>query len=579
MPLLFSLALLPLTGCASPADDSAALSLDEAFQVSAKEYDVPRDLLVAIAYGMTRFDDPMEGDHEHGGMRGYGVMDMAAGSPAFGPDIDRAAARLGIEREIAVHDRAWNIAAAASELRWKADQIEEEEGVTIERIDDWAGVVGWYSGSDDGGAQRSYARQVYRWIEGGLRAEDPMEGGVLTIEPRELDLPMLYMEMVSSSGADSGLATNYVRAASCNYTSGRSTSDIDMIVVHTAQGSYSGTYNWFQNCSASASAHYVLRSSDGEITQMVAEKDDAWHAGHSVTNNRSVSIELEGYIEDPTRWYTAASMQSLANLVTDIASRQGVALDRSHVIGHMEVPGCKYAGGGGASCHTDPGTGFDWTQLFSLFGSGSSSSSSSSSTSPAPTSGTGNLVGYVRKDSIYNTGGSVSGASVAVSTGQTGTTNSSGYFSISAVPAGGVTVTVTASGYKTATDGADVDAGITNWNSVAVVAGSSSSSSSSSSTPPTTPTAPGNNAPSGWQTVTSEGVTLSWTSTGATSYEVKIYWYDGSDWNDYYGYTTKTASKTFWPAVHDTDYAWVVRSVGSTGTSEWSPMNYFTYAN
>jgi hypothetical protein len=58
---------------------------------------------------------------------------------------------------------------------------------------------------------------------------------------------------------------------------------------------------------------------------------------------------------------------------------------------------------------------------------------------------------------------------------------------------------------------------------------------------------------------------------------VKIYWYDGSDWNVYYTYTTSSTSKTFWPTVDDTDYAWVVRSVRSSGTSEWSAINYFAF--
>jgi len=141
-----------------------------------------------------------------------------------------------------------------------------------------------------------------------------------------------------------------VAAASCNYTAGsRTSSSIDTIVVHTAQGSYSGTYNWFQNCSASASAHYVLRSSDGEITQMVGEEDTAWHAGDSATNARSVSIELEGYIEDPDRWFTDAMYTSLAALIVDVANRQGVALSRASIIGHNQVPGCAYTGGGGRS--------------------------------------------------------------------------------------------------------------------------------------------------------------------------------------------------------------------------------------
>jgi hypothetical protein len=598
--------LLPVVPACTPMDESAPQTLAEAFDAASAEHDVPRDLLVALAYSQTRFDEPEEGDHEHAGMRGYGVMDLNAGSPSSGPDIARGAGRLGYRVDDAIHDPARNIAVAASELRWRADQIEVETGTRIHRIDDWVEVVGWYSGSEDGGAQRSYAKQVYAYVERGFRAQDPDGNGWITVAGRELDLPMLDLMPAAVGSADSSLVDNIVSAGTCNYTdASRGASSIDTIVVHTAQGSYSGTYNWFQNCSAGASAHYVLRSSDGEITQMVSEADTAWHAGDSGTNSRSVSVELEGYIEDPDRWFTDAMYTSLGALIGDIATRQGVSLDRTRIIGHSEVPGCAYTGGGGRNCHTDPGDGFDWDRLMdSLTSSGSSSSGSGSSSSGSSSSGSsssgssssgssssgssssgsstsagvGDLVGFVRKDSIYNTGSPVAGATVSVSSGQRATTDSRGYFSVDDVPAGAVSLTVSASGYATATDSADIDAGYTNWNSVAIAASSSSSSGSgSSSTSSSGTAAPASLDPSGWETVTSDSVTLSWSNTGASSYEVRIYWWDGSDWNAYYTYTTTSAAKTFWPTVDDTEYAFMVRSVGSSGTSEWSATSYFTF--
>lgn len=591
------LALLPLAlllpGC-TPEDAPPELTLDEAFQVAAETHDVPRDLLVAISYSMTRFDEPSPGDHEHGGMRGHGIMDLGAGSPSSGPDIARGAGRLGVDVDEAIHDRARNIEVAASELRWYADQL-EAEGARFERIDDWVEVVGWYSGSLDGGAQRSFAKQVYRFVEGGLRVKDPIDGSWIVVRSRELDLPMLELSPVIGSSGDSPLNDNVVAAASCNYTAAsRGASDIDTIVVHTAQGSYSGTYNWFQNCGASASAHYVIRSSDGEITQMVGEDDTAWHAGHSETNGRSVSIELEGYVEDPDRWFTDAMYTSLAALIVDVADRQGVTLDRAHVIGHSEVPGCSYTGGGGRNCHTDPGSGFDWDRVMALVAAasggttvetpeetessggtssgGSSGGTSSGSGSGSVSTGVGDLVGYVRKDSIYNTSGAVSGATVALSSGHSVVTDSRGYFSVDDVPAGVVTLTVSASGYRTATDSADVAATQTNWNSVAVVASTSSGGSSST----TTSTAPTGLDPSGWETVSGDSVTMRWGGTGATSYDVRAYWHDGSDWYTYYTWSTSSTSKTFWP-VRGGSYAFMVRSVRSSGTSEWSAPSYFTY--
>lgn len=495
-------------------------------------------------------------------------MDLGAGEPQDGPSLQRAARRLGVDPSLLAHNREKNIEAAASELRWQADLLQDESGLEIDRVDDWAEVVGWYSGSDDGGAQRSFTKQVYRWIEGGLRARTD-DGEVLLIEPRDIDIPMLDAMPASSTG-DSSLAANWVGAASCNYSNtSRGASNIDTIVVHTAQGSYSGTYNWFQNCSAAASTHYVIRSSDGEITQMMWEQDTAWHAGHSDTNRRSVAIELEGYIEYPETWFTDAMIGSLADLIVDISDRQGVPIDRDHIIGHNEVPGCADGSGGGQNCHTDPGPGFDWDKLMALVGGGSGSAGDRSQTAPdsgdsgtSGSQGTGDIVGFMREGSVYDSSAGVGGATVSLSSRESTTSDGNGFYTISGAPAGWTEITVNASGYGIAVRTTEIDEGIVNWGSVALTASSGGGSEPTSTYDPTD-----------WETVLGPEVTMRWSSTGAASYEVKIYWHDGSDWNYYYAYTSSSTEKTFWPVVDDSWSAWTVRASGG----EWSALNYFYF--
>ena len=579
-------AFLILTSACTSVPQPADSSLDAAFSEAARSYDVPRDLLVAIAWAQTRFDDRVTGPSIH---QGYGIMDLPEGEVAFGPSLDRAAVALDMSPDALAGDRRLNILAAAAELRWEADRFEEESGLALDSVDDWFEVVGWYGGVDEGDAQRSFARQVYRVLEGGLLARGP-EGEWLEVASRELDLPALDFEPLSSTG-DSPLAAAYVQASSANYTNdSRGAGDIDMIVVHTAQGSYAGTYSWFQNSAAQATAHYVIRSSDGEITQMVREEDVAWHAGHWETNHRSIGVEMEGYIEAPGTWYTDAMYDSMAAIVVDISDRQGVPLDRDHIIGHSEVPGCSYSGGGGASCHTDPGTGWDFDRLMDLViaksGGSSSSGSTGSGSTTTPSASVGELVGFVRKDSIYNTSGPLVGATVALSSGQSATTDGNGYFQVEDVPTGMVDLSVSASGFDTTVVSKDVAANSLNWRSVALIASSSGSTSSGSTSSGSTSTAsvpglPVAMSPTGWQTVHGPSVTMSWTDTGAaaTSYELKIWWYDGNDWQYYYAYTPTTPDKTFWPAVDDTYYAWSARGLNAQGAGEWSPLNYLYFSN
>ena len=106
------------------------------------------------------------------------------------------------------------------------------------------------------------------------------------------------------------------------------------------------------------SAHYVVRSSDGQITQMVAEKDVAWHARSA--NSTSVGIEHEGFIDNPS-WFTDAMYRASAALTKNIADRRGIPKDRNHIKGHSEIPG---------NDHTDPGPNWNWTYYMQLVNGG-----------------------------------------------------------------------------------------------------------------------------------------------------------------------------------------------------------------
>ncbi len=150
----------------------------------------------------------------------------------------------------------------------------------------------------------------------------------------------------------------WIPAYSGNYTvSDRpSTYPIQYVIVHVVQGSYNGCISWFQNPSARVSAHYVIRSSDGEVTQMVRHKDIAWHAGNWWYNCRSIGIEHEGWVNDP-KWFTYAMYSSSAALVRHICRTQGIPRTRERILGHVEVPG---------ATHTDPGPYWNWDLYMQL---------------------------------------------------------------------------------------------------------------------------------------------------------------------------------------------------------------------
>lgn len=140
-----------------------------------------------------------------------------------------------------------------------------------------------------------------------------------------------------------------------NYRTGnRGPAEIDQIVIHTAEG-YTGGLDTFRDPDRGASAHYAVQW-NGEIAQMVADRDVAWHAGGRIgTNDRSIGIEHAGfaYAMQPgteTEW-SKTMLKSSAKLVAQLARRYGVPLDRDHIIGHVDVPD---------QTHTDPGPYWPW---------------------------------------------------------------------------------------------------------------------------------------------------------------------------------------------------------------------------
>ena len=138
------------------------------------------------------------------------------------------------------------------------------------------------------------------------------------------------------------------------------------VVVHDTEEPYAPTLAEFQDSHAYVSAHYVTRSSDGLVTQMVPTKDVAWHAGNWYVNMHSVGIENEGFALQGAQWYTEKLYHSLARLTRYQAKRFGFPLNRAHLIGHDQVPGP--TGAFQAGMHWDPGTYFNWAHFMALAG-------------------------------------------------------------------------------------------------------------------------------------------------------------------------------------------------------------------
>jgi hypothetical protein len=326
-------------------------SLNAEFEAAAAEYEVPNELLMAMGYVNTLWEMPPpeaseyeEGDPE--GRGAYGIMQLVQ-NPSR-DTLGRAASLTRLSEEELKNSRAANVrggAAVLADIQGKSRPAE---------LNAWQEAVAEY------GDTELYAVEVYETLRDGASATIST-GESLELAPQEgVEVPQVF---TTQSSANYGRAV-WRPAYRGNYTNAnRGAAKIDIIVIHVAQGSYSGTINWFQDRRANASAHYVV-SRNGRVAQCVHNEDIAWHAGHWRTNTKSIGIEHAGYIGN-RRSFTRRMYRSSARLSAQLSRRFNIPADRRHIIGHNQVPGCP-GPGGGVSCHRDPGRYWNWHKYVRL---------------------------------------------------------------------------------------------------------------------------------------------------------------------------------------------------------------------
>ena len=358
---------------------------------------LPRGVLEAVAFQYTRFDpnvrmDTVEIDPSEI-PRTYSIM----GLTLHGKGVFRENARLLAEQSpypldailwdpgTAVKAYACVFARKQREYGCFGDSLEQYRRIFVDLCE--LPVPGE---QEDGFAMNSLLYMIYWFLS---QPENVAYGG----PGRKVDFEKLFgdeyvrlrgdtVKVSPNDDIRSCTATDYPNAiynpaATCNYTSGRGGATISSVTIHYTQGTYAGAIAWFQNCSAKVSAHYVIRSVDGQITQMVREADKAWHVG--VANSYTIGIEHEAY-GDIASYFTMNMYQSSANLVKNICSRRsninphrifyrdtlddgtvlnygvhslGGATACTQIRGHQHYP---------SQTHTDPGPYWNWNLYYKL---------------------------------------------------------------------------------------------------------------------------------------------------------------------------------------------------------------------
>jgi N-acetyl-anhydromuramyl-L-alanine amidase AmpD len=361
---------------------------------------VPRGLLESIAFVQSRWtmlDGTRAPDAECA--PALGVMGLYQGD-GFADQVGDAAALLGVSRSQVEREPYWNILGAAALLSEtasrlapdapEADLLAAYAGFAAPRdaIDAFARESFAYDvllaldrGADDHGIR--IASRAIEWerqfgVDALARQHAPfvrldlqrgaVEADGYVVDPRD--------ETLHAPGDAPGInSTDYAPAlwVASPYYHARGTS-ASAVTIHTMQGSYAGSISWFQNNPYSVSAHYLIRSSDGQVTQMVRESQAAHHVGSQ--NNYTLGIEHEGYVDNPA-WYTTAMYNASSALTRHFCARYAIACSSAYngpahsgvnvlptsvkIKGHQHYTG---------QTHTDPGINWDWRRYYTLLNPG-----------------------------------------------------------------------------------------------------------------------------------------------------------------------------------------------------------------
>ena len=385
--LLILLLSMPILTFAQTAENQNYKSAFEAAYQACP--DIPRGWLEAISFTNTHCNHLTDANYFHDGPdampRAYGLMGLVKeGKGYFRENLHLVAELSGISEAKILESSAANVLAYAMAFERLAKESKAME------TKDYLSVIQQLSELPIGEEKDVYPMQsmlysVCTFLNDAKKAEQ------YGFKKYDIDLKAVfaeYYDMLTAPELGVTRSPDYPPAIwdpapECNWEP--RTKEVSAVVIHYTEGSYAGCISWFKNCDAEVSAHYVIRSSDGQITQMVLEKDKAWHARSA--NGYTIGIEHEAY-GNIWSFFTDEMYQSSADLIRSICSRyESINGHRTFYRDTLDNGVCLNYGvhdlGGETACtkirghqhypdqtHTDPGPYWDWNYYYKLINEG-----------------------------------------------------------------------------------------------------------------------------------------------------------------------------------------------------------------
>lgn len=374
-----------------------AESLRAAFDAAYKSYpSLPAGVLEAVAFTATRGQWLAADATSHSGIPvPVGVMALHRGEGGFADLVGEAAKRTGLSRAVIENDLSANVLGAAAIIDGRMTKAQKADR-TLESISNILGALsGVQNAAKSEALDYALTSNAYDILLSADRGNDDgqlkfnstpvaFEKAFSIDHLKMLHAPMLRLDFTGKNATPSvditsetlagdgaqAKSTDYAPALyvqSPNYSARGNT--IQFVAIHDTEGSYAGAISWFTQTASQVSAHYVIRSSDGQITQMVRDSQKAWHVG--VHNPYSLGIEHEGFAKQ-TGWYTSAMYTASSKLTKNFCVRYAIDCTKTYKGASSSgvVPLTGYTVKGhqhfSSNSHSDPGINWDWPRYYGL---------------------------------------------------------------------------------------------------------------------------------------------------------------------------------------------------------------------
>ncbi|MFD2918499.1 family 10 glycosylhydrolase [Terrimonas rubra] len=312
-------------------------TLQKYFTQAAAEFNVPVSLLHATAQVQSNWAQVSSSMYGS-----WGVMGIIENQ--FVQQISEAAALLNTTADAIKTNARTNIRAAAALLAKYQQGKPASSNPT-----DWFDAMKKLTGLTDEKLQHELAVRIYDVITHGSKTVTLWQE-IINIPPAGYQLEQSVMfpapetPVNNPPSASREFRLDYPLAVynftTCNYGARTNPSVVNFYFIHyVATGTYQGAINWFKDCSSSVSAHYVIRNTDGVVSQVVAESSRAFSQGVNLYNQEGIGVEHEVLATNLAMWDSEPMLNSAARLAANVCDRWGIPRTRRVTDGEKGIYG------------------------------------------------------------------------------------------------------------------------------------------------------------------------------------------------------------------------------------------------